>query len=143
MIELPLEYWNKLASQFIFISALLGGFSLAVTSSLLNAESSDRVKTNMFRAAVVSAASFLITIFAMTRILMMTTPGFPLKVTTSDLSLPRLVGILMFLTGIFSIITLVSLAGWAKSKKMGRFTTIVGILTLMLILMMLVDGGKG
>jgi hypothetical protein len=27
MIELPFEYWNKLASQLIVISSLLGGVS--------------------------------------------------------------------------------------------------------------------
>ncbi len=35
MIELPLEYWNKLAGQLITISSLLSGFTIAVIANLL------------------------------------------------------------------------------------------------------------
>jgi hypothetical protein len=33
MIEIALEYWNKLADQIIVISSLLGGFSIAVVAN--------------------------------------------------------------------------------------------------------------
>jgi hypothetical protein len=32
---------------------------------------------------------------------------------------------------------LISMSGWTKSKKMGRFTTILGTITLLLILLMI------
>ena len=35
MVELSLEYWNKLSSQFILMSVFLGGFSIALTANLL------------------------------------------------------------------------------------------------------------
>ncbi len=138
MIELSLSYWNKLADQTIFISALLGGFSLAVIVSLLNSQTESRVSTAMIRSATIAAASFLIAIFAMTKIMMMTTPGFPSEVTADSLTMPRILGMLTFVSGITSLIVVVSLAGWTKSKRIGRFTTTVGIITFVLIVMMLV-----
>jgi len=73
----------------------------------------------------------------MTKVLMMTTDGFPLKMTEGDLKVPSLIGGMTLLFGIMSLITIISLSGWTKSKKMGRFTTVIGILTLILILFML------
>ncbi|MCI4669940.1 MAG: hypothetical protein MRZ79_17520 [Bacteroidia bacterium] len=141
MTEASIGYWNELANQLIFLSALLGGFSLAVIVSLLAEKSDTRVHTNLFRAAAFSAASFLISIFAMTKILLMTTKGFPFagNITGNDLIIPRLVGMITFITGIFSMIAIISLSGWVKSKRMGRFTSILGSIALLLILMMMVE----
>jgi hypothetical protein len=57
-------------------------------------------------------------------------------VVENDLLFPRIAGVVSFLLGIIALLVMISLAGWTKSKKMGRFTTIVGIMTLILILMM-------
>lgn len=140
-MELPLEYWNRLAGQQIFISAFLGGFSLTIIASLLVRDISGRYKKRIFKAAIISAASFLICLFASNNMLMMTTPGFPVEVSDNELMLPRLIGGMSFFVGIVSLIVIISLAGWTQSKGMGRFTTIVGILTLILMVSMLVSSG--
>lgn len=137
MIELTFEYWNKLADQIITISSLLGGFSIAVIANILISDTNTRLLKNIMIAATLSASLFLVTVFAMTKLLMMTTNGYPMKVIESDLILPRIFGMISFLLGIISLITMISLAGWTKSKKMGRFTTAIGILTFIVILMML------
>ena len=72
----------------------------------------------------------------MTKVLMMTTDGFPIKVTEVDFKISSLIGGMTLLLGIMSLTTLIALAGWTKSKQMGRFTTVVGIFTLILILIM-------
>ena len=141
MVEIPLAYFNKLATQVLFISALLGGFSLAVIVSLLNNKHTDRITTTIFKTATVSTASFLISIFAMTRIMLMTTEGFPGKVTDASIMFPRLVGTLGFFIGIVALIILVSLSGWVKSKSLGRFTTILGIIAFIIVLLMLIQVG--
>ena len=141
MIELPLEYWNKLASQQIFISAFLGGFSLTIIASLLVREISGIYKKRIFKTAIISAASFLICLFASTNMLMMTTPGFPVEVGDRELMLPRLISGITFFIGIISLVVIISLAGWTQSKSMGRFTTVIGILTLILMISMLVSSG--
>ena len=137
MEEMSFEYWNKLADQIILISSLLGGFSIAVIANFLVSDTNTRLTRNIMKAAVLAASFFLVSVFAMTKILMMTTDGFPLKMTEGDLRIPSIIGGITFLFGIISLITMISLSGWTKSKKMGRFTTAIGILTLILILIML------
>ncbi|WP_299778837.1 hypothetical protein [uncultured Formosa sp.] len=136
MTEITFEYWNKLAEQTITISSLLGGFSIAVIANLLVSEMNTKLSKTIMVVSTLAASFFLITVFAMTNVLMKTTVGYPFKVVDNDLSLPRILGSISFFLGIVSLIAMISLAGWTKSKKMGRFTTIVGITTLVLILFM-------
>jgi len=136
MIEATFEYWNKLADQTILISSLLGGFSIAVIANLLVSEINTRLSRSIMIASTLAASFFLITVFAMTKLLLMTTEGFPFKVVSDDLLFPRTTGAIFFLLGILSLTSVISLAGWTKSKKMGRFTTAIGIFTLILLLVM-------
>lgn len=137
MTELTFEYWNKLADQTITISSLLGGFSIAVIANFLVSETKTRLKNNIMAASTLAASFFLITVFSMTKLLMMTTDGYPNNVIDNDLLLPRIIGVIAFLFGVISLLTMVSMAGWTKSRKMGIFTTTVGILTFLIITMML------
>ena len=137
MIELTFEYWNKLAEQTITISSLLGGFSIAVIANFLVSDLNTKLSKSIMAVSTLAASFFLITIFAMTNILMRTTVGYPFKVVDNDLMLPRVVGVITFFIGIISLVALISMSGWTKSKKMGRFTTILGTITLLLILLMI------
>ena len=136
MIEITFEYWNKLAEQTITISSLLGGFSIAVIANILVSEAKDKLHKYIMIASTLAACFFLVTVFSMTNLLLKTTPGYPMKVVGSDLILPRTIGVISFYFGIISLLTLISLAGWTKSKRMGRFTTAIGVVTLILTLMM-------
>ena len=133
-MEVPMEYMNKLANQSLFVSALLGGFSLSAIIMLVENDATDKLATIMFRVATVAATSFLVCIFCMTKILMMTTEGYPVAVETADLAFPRMIGLSTFLIGILSMMGLISLSGWTKSKELGMFTTIVGVFATILIL---------
>lgn len=78
---------------------------------------------------------FLVTVFAMIQIAMLTTPGGYIKnVISSDFIVPRIIGLTTFMIGLFSLTGMISLSGWTKSKKVGKFTTMIGVLTLLLIL---------
>ena len=136
MTELTFEYYNKLADQIITISTLLGGFSIAVIANFLVLDTKTRLTNNIMKASTLAACLFLVTVFAMTKVLLMTTEGYPKKVLDSDLLLPRGIGVFAFYFGTISLIVMISMAGWTKSKKMGIFTTIIGIITLMLVLFM-------
>jgi hypothetical protein len=137
MIELTFEYWNKLAEQTITIRSLLGGFSIAVIANFLVSDLNTKLSKSIMAVSTLAASFFLITIFAMTNLLMKTTVGYPFKVVDNDLMLPRVVGVIAFFIGIISLVALISMSGWTKSKKMGRFTTILGTITLLLILLMI------
>ncbi|MGJ8660285.1 MAG: hypothetical protein ACSHWV_10580 [Cellulophaga fucicola] len=136
MTEITFEYWNKLADQTITISSLLGGFSIAVVANLLVSDVNNRLSKTIMIVSTLAASFFLITVFAMTSLLMKTTVGYPFEVVDNDLMLPRAVGVIAFFFGIISLLTMISMAGWTKSKRMGRFTTVIGIITLLIILLM-------
>ena len=138
-MEITFEYWNKLASQTITMSSLLAGFSIAVIANFLVSELNTKLSKYIMAAAVLAACLFLISLFAMTSVVLMTTEGFPIKtVTQDDIRFPRLTGGFSFIFGIISLLAIVSLAGWTKSKKLGIFTTIIGALTFIFILFFLI-----
>ena len=134
--EIPFDYWNKLANQVITISSLLGGFSIAIISNILVSQLDTRLVKVILTISTLAASFFLVAIFAMTKLMLMTTDGYPFQVVAEELNFPRLIGSVSFFLGIISLITMISLAGWTKSKNMGRLTTGIGIFTLILILLM-------
>lgn len=136
-MEVSFEYWNKLASQSVLISALLSGFSMTVLVSIILYPAKNRFATYTLIAATIATGSFLVAIFAFTDILMMTTVGYPLKIVHSDLNFPRTVGALAWLLGIVSLCAFLSFLGWIKSKKLGMLTTTIGVVTFILIVLML------
>lgn len=134
MIELQPEYLNKIANQIIVISSLLSGFSIAVLANLLVTTSKGKILNYILITTTIAASSFLVTVFAMTKIVMLTTEGYPMKLESSALHVPKIVGFGTFILGIISLSFLIALSGWTKSRKTGIFTTIIGILTLLMIL---------
>ena len=136
MAENTFEYWNIFAEQIITISSLLGGFSIAVIANFLVSNLNTKLSKSIMAVSTLAASFFLTTVFAMTNLLMKTTVGYPFEVVDNDLMLPRVVGVIAFFLGIISLLAMISMSGWTKSKRMGRFTTILGIITLILILLM-------
>ena len=131
---LTLEYWNAFAQQIVLISSLLSGFSITVIANLIVSDKNDKLSNRILKSATLAAGCFLVTLFAMVQISMITTPGGPVQdVVEDDFLLPRIIGMFTFLLGLISLTVMISLSGWTKSKKLGRFTTIVGIITLLLI----------
>jgi cytochrome bd-type quinol oxidase subunit 2 len=132
--KMTLEYWNELAKQTLLISSLLSGFSIAVVANLLVSDKNDRLTNSILKVATLAAGCFLISVFAMVNIVMTTTPGgYITNVTVKDFQVSRTIGLFAFMIGLFALAAMIALSGWTKSKKVGRFTTIIGILTLVLI----------
>lgn len=133
-MEITLEYWNELAKQTILISSLLSGFSITVTANLLVSEKNNKLFNRILKSATLAAGCFLVSVFAMIQIAMMTTSGGYLEnVTANDFFVPKVIGVTTFMIGLFSLSVMISLSGWTKSKKVGIYTTVIGILTLLLI----------
>lgn len=135
MLELEPEYLNKIANQMIVISSLLSGFSIAMMANLLVSKSEGKILNSILKVTTIAAACFLITVFAMTKVMMTTTVGYPLEFESSDLDFPKIVGFAAFVIGIITLSVLIALSGWTKSKRTGIFTTIIGGITLILILL--------
>ena len=94
--QIPFEYWNKLANQIITISSLLGGFSIAIIANILVSSSDSRIVKWIMVVSTLAASFFMVTIFGMTKLVLMTTEGYPFPVVSADLTLPRLVGKFLF-----------------------------------------------
>ena len=141
-MEITLEYWNELAKQTILISSLLSGFSITVVANLLVSDKNDKLFNRILKSATLSAGCFLVSVFAMIQISMMTTPGGYLKnITENEFFVPRIIGIIAFMVGLFSLTVMISLSGWTKSKRVGIYTTVIGIITLLLIFITMIRIG--
>ena len=133
-MEITLEYWNELAKQTLLVSSLLSGFSITVVASLLVSDKNDQLTNRILGAATLASGCFLITVFAMVQIIMTTTPGGYIKnVSINDFQIARIIGVSAFMIGLFALSVMIALSGWTKSRKMGRYTTVIGVLTLILI----------
>ena len=134
MVELSLPYLNALAAQLIFISAFLGGFSAAILGTLIVSKNSTRTLRALVLSTAFSATAFIVTVFSMTQLVMLTTPGYPLEVNQSDLALPKMVGFISFYLGIIALMTVVAISGWLQSKRLGIATTIIAVTGMIVIL---------
>ena len=104
------------------------GFLIAITASLLVYKSDYRITIKILKLTTVAAGCFLVTVFAMTKILMMTTKGYPVNIFKSNFMPPKIIGLLTFFIGIISLMIVISLSCWTKSRNTGIFITIVGFL---------------
>ncbi|WP_378175312.1 hypothetical protein [Aquimarina sp. SS2-1] len=131
---MTLEYWNELAKQTLLISSLLSGFSITVVANLLVSDKNEKLTNQILKTATLSAGCFLVSVFSMVDIMMLTTPGGIIQnIGIDDFQVSRVIGVMSFMIGLFSLSTMIALSGWTKSKKVGMFTTFIGILTLILI----------
>ena len=125
MISLTNEYINPLATQIIFISVFLGGFSATLLVTLLVADN----KRKMMKVLILSSASaailFIIATFAMTNLLMITTPGFPLEIDEGEMMRARTFGTLAHMGGILALMFTIGASGWLRSKRLGIATTLI------------------
>ena len=138
-MEMTIEYWNALAQQTILVSSLLCGFSVTVVANLLVSSKNDQLTNTTLKVATLAAGCFLVAVFSMIQIAMLTTPGgYEEAVAATDFVVPRAIGMFTFMIGLFAITAMIALAGWSKSKKVGRFTTTIGIVTLLLALVTMV-----
>jgi hypothetical protein len=133
MIDLPIEYFRILADQIVFISVFLGGISATILGTLIVAKNDSRIIKIMILVLSLAAFSFIVAVLGMNKVLMIIAPDSPYKNPNELLFYPRLVGGLSFYIGIFSLLAVISLSGWLKSKKIGIITTSIGILSGILI----------
>lgn len=131
---MPIEYLNKLASQFIFISAFFGGFSASILGTLIISKSERKIVKYLILGSSLSSIAFIVSVFAMTKLVMVSTPGYPFDIEQISILYPRIVGIIAFMVGILSLIFVISLSGWMHSKRLGIATTSIGVVGFILFL---------
>lgn len=136
MLELPLSYINELAKQLAFISSFLGGFSVTFLGALILSDKEGRLMRSLIVSTAVSAFAFIITVMAMTQLIMVSTAGYPFKIEQGDLNTSRIIGTLAFMFGVLSLLLTIGLSGWLKSRRLGLITSILGGLTLIIFILL-------
>lgn len=117
----------------------MSGFSIAILANLLTYKTDSKVATYVFRLTSVAAGCFLVTVFALTKIIKMTTEGYQYETTAEDFAFTGGLTTIAFVIGILTLSAVIALSGWIKSKKTGIFTTIIGFLTLLFIVMTMLN----
>ena len=139
MTELSSAYFAELANQLIFISAFLGGFSATILGTLIASEDNTKIMKVLILLVSISAASFILTVLSMTKIILIHAPDSPFGNNQDLTSLPRVVGSLSFLMGMIALLLVISLSGWLKSKKLGKCTGLIGLISFFFMVFLFVS----
>ncbi len=141
MMEIPLSFLKEIANQFIFISVFLGGISASILGTLIVSKNDSRIVKFLMLGTSLSALSFIVAVFAFTKVMILSTPGYPLEVDMNTTIQDRAIGGIAYGVGIFSLIFVIGLSGWMSSKGLGIMTSIMGIISFILILMTMIESG--
>lgn len=131
-IDLPLAYLNELAKQTIFISAFLGGFSAAILGTLIVSKQKSKILNTLVFSTALSSLAFIVAVMGMTKLVMISTPGYPFEITPSITTAPRIIGSLAFFIGILSLVFSIGISGWVQSKKLGIMTSVIAAIGMIL-----------
>jgi len=126
MLTLSNDYINALATQIIFISVFLGGFSATLLVTLLVADNEHKMMKVLIVSSASAAILFIIATFAMTKLVMVTTPGFPLEIDENEMIRARVFGVLAHIGGILALMFTIGASGWLRSRRLGIATTMLG-----------------
>ncbi|SEL99380.1 hypothetical protein SAMN04487910_3840 [Aquimarina amphilecti] len=129
MGEYTTEYINEIANHYILISALLGGFSITFIANIIVNKIEKNIQKALLIVATITASSFLISVFALTKILAITSKNYPFEINLVTLLTINKASEISFGIGMICISILISLSGWTKSRAVGIITTIIGLLT--------------
>lgn len=133
MTELSTEYLKVIAEQLVLVSVFLGGISTTILGTIIFHENESKIFKYMIVGMSLAAVSFIVAVIGMNKVLIILAPDSPFQGGNEALFYPRLVGGLAFYIGIYALLTVISLSGWLKSKRIGRFTTFIGIVSGILI----------
>jgi len=137
MAEIPFSYYHTMSSQVILICTFLAGFSATILGSFVTQKSNKTISKLIILACLMATCLLLITVFFLTNIFIHTTDGYPGKVTRDSLQTQMTMSMIFFGLGVASFLVFVSLSGWLNSRRLGIVTTVMGIGTMIVILMIL------
>lgn len=133
MNELPEDYFKFIAEHLAFISVFLGGISATILGTIILHKKESKILNAMIIGLSLAAVSFIVAVIGMNKIQVILEPNYPFYGKEGLLDFPRLVGVLSFYIGIFSLLTVIGLTGWMKSRKIGVFTAAIAIISGILV----------
>jgi len=126
MPKLNPQYLTEIARQIGFVSAVLGGFCAAFLGTLIGIKSESRVAGWTIGTATVSAVSFVCAVIASTKLIVVLHPAAP-KAMAATTGSARVILVLFFILGLYSLLTAIALTGWLRSRRVGAITTAIAV----------------
>lgn len=133
MEELSTQYFANSAKQLVLISVFFGGVATTILGTIILHESDSKILKAMVLGLSLSAVSFMVAVIAMIKVQMILAPDSPYGDRMELLNFPRIAGGMAVILGIYSLLTVIGLTGWLKSKRIGIFTTLIAIISGILI----------
>ncbi|MEO1654619.1 MAG: hypothetical protein AAFU64_13825 [Bacteroidota bacterium] len=123
--------------QLALISAILGGFAFTFLATILSMSQKAKIIDFTFIISVISSILFFISALGWSLMAMsVKVAQDPVKLAFADKH--RLLS-LLFIAGVFSLVSSLGLSGWIRSRRMGIITTFVALLGLITIFYILRD----
>ncbi|AHM60486.1 hypothetical protein D770_11145 [Flammeovirgaceae bacterium 311] len=132
MVILNPEYLAEIARQLAFVSAFLGGFAATFLATLLFVNSPKKAAGWAIAGASFSASAFIVAVIALIMLVVNLNPE-ALSVSESSLLAARVVGMLSFMAGAYSLLASIGISGWLRSRKTGLATSIPAGMAALLI----------
>jgi hypothetical protein len=131
-----IEFYAEAYRQIAFVSAVLGGFSVAFLGVLLVAGDERKLAGWTIGISIASSVMFIIATF-LDSFLVFTLPGFAAQ-SLEDLpeSVLGIAGwaVFAFYGGVFALLSSLSLGGWLRSKQVGIAATSISAFAALIIL---------
>lgn len=139
MLDLPDTFLREIGVQSLLMSTFLGGISVSILGNLMVSDKNGKLIKVLIIGLSISSLSFILSILSSFELILILTEGYNEEVNSEMLTdNMRIVG-RTTLIGLFSLISVISLSGWMKGKKLGIITTILGIITLLFISQIMKD----
>jgi hypothetical protein len=130
------EYLAELGRQLAAIAAFLGGFSITFFGTLLTIRREGRIIGWALGTAAAAAGLFAVNVITVTMMITSLHPSAPSFVTMSanELVRARWVTTLSLFFGTLSLLSSLSISGWLHSRRLGKATTAIGLLSFITII---------
>ncbi|QNM83777.1 hypothetical protein H8M03_05505 [Sphingomonas sabuli] len=135
MEPLAPAYLADLASLLSSVGAFLGGFAATYLATLLTLGNQGRVMTASIACAAASAVAFIVSVIASISVIAHVHPQAPRSMDAFSGDGLRAAMVLAFVVGILSLFASVGLSGWTRSKGVGRITTVIAALGMLVTVM--------
>lgn len=138
MDNLSPAYLSALAVQIGGLSAFLGGFAATFLGTLLARRADGKTASLSIGFAVSSSVAFVVTVVASTALVAGLHPEAPSSAPAAGAGAARVLLVLGFLFGLYSLLASLALSGWARSRGTGLTTTIASGIGIVLVTLMVV-----
>lgn len=139
MLDLSNTFLREVGVQSLLVGIFLGGISVSILGNLIVSNNNGKIIKILIIGLSISSLSFLLTILSSFELILILTEGSNQEVNSQILKqTTRPVWMSLYL-GLFSLISVISLSGWLKGKKLGMITTILGIITILFIILIMTD----